>query len=203
MCPKLAVALTFVLTCLPGLSQVVPSGYKNNASSLSAGLGVSNYYPDLGKGRMYGGTLWADYQLSQVPDFLHGLGLEIEARDISLDAAPSEQIIREDSIGGGVSYRLLWLPRFQPYAKVIIGVGNADYYVGNRHRFNQSRTMTSFGGGFDVHAYKAVWVRVDYEYQYFPDFFLGTKAQPNNAPLDPQGFTLGAMYHFGKKSNDR
>jgi hypothetical protein len=54
------------------------------------------------------------------------------------------------------------------------------------------------GGGLDVRVFRAVWVRADYEYQYWPNFWI-TKANPTTgAGLDPQGLTVGAIYHFGR-----
>jgi hypothetical protein len=40
-----------------------------------------------------------------------------------------------------------------------------------------------------------LWVRADYEHQSWPDFFKATKPAGR---LDSQGFTVGAVYHFGR-----
>jgi hypothetical protein len=42
---------------------------------------------------------------------------------------------------------------------------------------------------------RSVWLRADYEYQNWPDFYKNTKP---SGTLNPQGGTLGVMYHFGK-----
>ena len=82
---------------------------------------------------------------------------------------------------------------FSPYAKFLIGYGNVDYLRASSIRAHDSRTVTTLGGGAEFRAYRNVWVRGDYEYQFWPDFWK------NNVPagsLTPQGFTVGATYDF-------
>jgi hypothetical protein len=204
MRPKFVLGFLLLAVSTRTFCQVAPSATRGGIPGLSIGAGISDYNPDLGQGRMFGTSVWIDYALKGLPKVLQGTGLELEGRDISFGrSSPKEAILREDSFGGGATYTLLNLGPFRPYAKLIFGLGNADYLISPTRRYNQQRTLTCFGGGFDVKAYRAVWVRVDYEYQYFPDFFKGTKAKPLSAPLDPQGFTLGAVYHFGRKDSER
>jgi hypothetical protein len=186
----------------PMFSQVVSAATDGRLQQWSVGAGISDYNPDLGRGRMEGGTLWVDYTLNWVPSLLRGIGLEMEARDISLNRSPLTLILREDTAGLGATYTWPHSRGFRPYAKVILGLGNTDYLVGpaQTQRFHQSRTVTSIGGGFEVKVFQRLWTRIDYEYQVFPNFFLVNLSQPpSGAPLDPQGFTLGAIYHFGRE----
>jgi opacity protein-like surface antigen len=203
MHPRSLLALLLLVFAIPAFCQVQPSAYRGGLPGLSVGAGASGFNPDFGRGRLYGGTLWIDYSLQQLPSFLRGVGVELEARDISLDRQRTQPVTRIDSIGAGVTYTVLKYGNFQPYAKGIFGLGNVDYLVTPTRRYNQSRTLSSFGGGFDYRAYRTIWVRVDYEYQYLPDFFFGNPNRPTHAPLDPQGFTVGAMYRFGRKASDR
>jgi len=53
--------------------------------------------------------------------------------------------------------------------------------------------MTLIGGGIEVRAYRNVWVRGDFEYQFWPDFY---KNKTPAGSLTPQGATLGAVYDF-------
>jgi opacity protein-like surface antigen len=108
--------------------------------------------------------------------------------------------VREDTALGGVIYSWPRYRDFRPYGKFQMGYGNADEENVQYHvKWTDSRTVTSMGGGMDYRVLEHVWVRVDYEYQLWPDFFK----HPNNIPpagrLKPQGFTVGAMYHFSHR----
>ena len=96
--------------------------------------------------------------------------------------------------GGGVYYSWRKYRSIRPYAKFEMGFGNMDYMTLKLRRVNQTRTVTSLGGGVEFRAVRNVWVRADYEYQSWPNF-NGGKSSP---PLNPQGATVGVMYHFGR-----
>jgi opacity protein-like surface antigen len=191
-------AIFLFTAILPSWSQTVPDAVTGGLPQLRAGGGVSYFNPDYGHGRLYGVTLWIDYALYRLPKDIKGVGLEFEARDVSFDRPTTTPVFRIDSAGVGPTYSWRRTSRISPYAKLIFGLGNADYYVSGNRRFNQSRTLTTMGGGFEVRAMRQVSVRLDYEYQYFPDFFISN----HGAPLDPQGFTLGAIYHFGREHHE-
>jgi len=197
---KFVLAALLIAAACPVFAQVVPAATEGGLP-LSVGVGFSGYNPDIKSGIMYGGTLWIDYQPVQVPRFLDGIGLEVEARDISLDHSKFQPPnLREDFAGGGVSYTWRHFRNIRPYAKVIWGYGNADYELKNLMPHHDSRTVTSPGGGVEFRAFRRVWARADYEFQIWPDFF-----QSNGMAgfLDPQGITVGASYHFGNENPAR
>ena len=195
----LAFALLFVSTTYSVHAQTVPAAIgPKEFPPLAIGVGFSGYNPDDGHGHLLGGTLWIDYIPNRVPHLLRGLGIEAEARDLSLDRSATEAVnLRIDYVGGGLIYSWPRFRRYRPYAKCFMGYGNADqrYDPIANHYYHDSRTVTSFGGGLDYRAFKNVWVRGDYEYQSWPDFFKHSNPPPNGR-LNPQGFTVGAMYHF-------
>jgi hypothetical protein len=82
-----------------------------------------------------------------------------------------------------------------------MGFGNTDYVTTGRH--HDSRTVTSMGGGLEFHAYRTIWVRADYEHQSWPDFFKHANPAIPAGLLNPQGFTVGALYHFGGHHSTR
>jgi opacity protein-like surface antigen len=138
-----------------------------------------------------------------MPHILQGIGLEAEARDLNYGRSgaitPGE---REDTAEGGVIYSWPRYRYFRPYAKFMMGYGNADEQnIPFNEHWTDSRTITIMGGGVDYRVHGHIWVRADYEYQSWPDFF---KFAPVGVPpvippagkLNPQGFTIGAMYHF-------
>jgi opacity protein-like surface antigen len=170
--------------------------------SFAIGAGFSGFNPDYDHGQLYGGTLWIDYFPTRLPARLNGLGVEVAARDLNYGrSALQPPNLREDVGEGGVIYSYPHFRIFRPYAKLFMGFGNTDetawvsgHFTGKR--YNDSRTITSFGGGVDFHAVRHIWLRADYEYQRWPDFFKHTNPATPAGLLNPQGFTIGAMYHF-------
>ncbi len=190
--PILAVSLFAPL--FPAFSQAVPA-YEGRGPSLplSIGFGPSSYDVDWGHGRMYGGTVWADWYPTQLPRILHGLGVEVEARDISLhqNCNPPgfcpQKNMRQDTAGGGVIYNWRLFRRFHPYAKFLVEDGSVDFYPLPGYSHDTFMLLTS-GGGFEYRIFRPFWARADYEYQDWGRLLGNT--------LNPQGFTVGVAYNF-------
>jgi len=189
--PPLIVCLLFA--AIPAFSQVVPA-YQKGGVNLQVGVGASSYDVDWGHGRMLGGTLWGDWYPAKLPHVLNGLGLEGEARDISLDPnLPPQKNMRQDTAGGGAIYRWRINDRFNPFFKGLIEDGSVDFYpVG--HYSHDTRLLIASGGGLQFRFFGPLWVRGDYEYQYWISPLIGNT-------LNPQGFTLGFAYDFSHPGN--
>ena len=189
---KLLLAAIFAATTLPLTAQVAPAA-KEASTPLEVGAGMSSYDVDWGHGRMLGGTFRADYYPSFLPAIFHGLGIEAEARDISMGHSSTQPSnFREDTAGGGVIYKWRRYAGFQPYGKALMSLGSLDFKLGHNSQYSHdTRTVTSFGAGFQIPVYRKLSVRADYEYQFWPHLFQHLQT------LTPQGFTLGAMYSFG------
>jgi opacity protein-like surface antigen len=173
------------------LAQAAPSA-NDGTRPLAIGGGISNYDVDWGHGRMLGATVWADYTPSWLPARLRGLGVEAEARDISLHHSSSQPSnLREATLGGGPIYVWRHFRSFHPYFKGIASFGILDFKTRDPNYNYDSRTVLSAGGGFEYRVYRNLWARADYEYQDWPQLFGGQT-------LDPQGFTVGASYHFSR-----
>jgi opacity protein-like surface antigen len=145
---------------------------------------------------MLGGTVWIDYTPNHIPAILYGLGIEAEARDISINrSATQPSNFRLDTAGGGVKYtlHLRRLRDFQPYGKYLVDFGGIDWNNPDPKWQHETRTVMAPGGGFEYRTYRNIFVRADYEYQFWPDIAL---MSPGGHVLNPQGFTVGAVYDF-------
>jgi hypothetical protein len=191
-------ALSILSVAIPAFSQVAPQYERKGGLPIEVGAGGVSYDVDWGHGRMYGGAAWVDYYPRFMPSFLHGLGIEGEARDISLDEHVTQENMRQDTGEGGPIYAWLHFRNFHPYAKYLIGDGSVDFWTGPTSNYrHDTRIIRAPGGGLEVHVFRAWWMRADYEYQTWPNLFTKT--------LDPQGFTVGFAYdfaHSGSRKRD-
>lgn len=181
------------LAAATAFAQTQPSSDDHLKFILQAGGGYSYFAADYGPGHIQGETAWVDYIPPQIPWWLHGLGVEMEARDLSHGrSGPEPPNMREDTGQGGAIYQWRRLRNFHPYAKGLWGFGNVDYMIGDV-RFHDTRTLLTAGGGLEYRFHRAVWLRADYEFQRWPDFWKSTKPA---GTLTPQGFTFGAVYEI-------
>lgn len=181
-------ALSILSVVIPAFSQVAPEYERKGGWPVEVGAGGVSYDVDWGHGRMYGGAAWIDYYPRFMPSFLRGLGIEGEARDITLDEHTTQPNMRQDTGEGGPIYAWRHFRNFHPYAKYLIGDGSVDFVSQSPTYSHDSRTIRAPGGGLELRVFRAWWMRADYEYQTWPDLLGKT--------LNPQGFTVGFAYDF-------
>jgi opacity protein-like surface antigen len=193
----LLLAVLLVCSSIPAFSQVVPAaGTTGNSWPLSVGVAYSNYRSvfysgsDF-KGRLSGTTLWADWNFYKLPPLLDGFGIEVEARDLSYGRTGIDPKVRMDTIAGGVIYTTHLWRKFHPYGKFLIGHGSIDFTSGDPNYSHDTRTMYVPSAGADTRFYKNLWLRANYEYQFWPDFF-------RHKTFTPNGFDIGVAYDFGR-----
>ncbi len=162
---------------------------------LMLGVGTSDYSIDWGQNRrMVGITGWADWRFKGLPSAIRGLGIEIEAHHIAYDRPTGLIRMRQDSGLGGPMYQWRHYDRIQPYGRFMIGFGSIDFDDSlNPYYTHDTRTILAPGGGVNVRAWRSVYIRADYEYQFWRKLF-----GPND--LTPQGFSIGAAYDFGHRN---
>jgi hypothetical protein len=191
--PKLLPAALFFIVALPGFSQVVPSAYEGGMP-LAIGGGVPYWDVDWGHGSKFGGgTIWIDYFPPLRPKVLHGIGVELEAREVHLNLG-LPTTFRQVTIGGGALYTWHHFRNFSPYAKFEMGWGRDDFPnedpPGTKPYQHNVLIYMAPGAGLEYRVYRHIWVRADYEYQRWGPL------PPKNGNPTPQGFTFGAMYDF-------
>jgi hypothetical protein len=185
---KLVVGVVLLLGSQHSFAQVSPPGMERSVP-IKVGLGFSNFDSDW-NGRISGPSLWIDWNLHQLPTFMSGLGVEIEARDLSFGSPVAR--LRYDTLSGGAIYTFLPHRNVRPYAQLLVGLGSVDFPRTPSGYSHDTRTITEPGGGIDCRIISRVKVRVGYQYQFWPDLFHGHS-------LNPTGFTIGTAYDFGER----
>jgi hypothetical protein len=194
--PILTVSLLFAAG--PAFSQTTAPYQAKGGIPIVIGGGPSAFNPDWGHGIMYGGSVWVDWYPRNLPHSLSGLGVEVEARDISLDRHPEpnqpprsgQANTKEDTVGGGPIYTWRHFRNFHPYLKGIFSQGSIDFISPSPTYSHDTRLVMAGGGGFEYRVYRPIWVRADYEYQSWGKLFA------NNDVLTPEGLTVGISYDF-------
>jgi len=192
---RVILAALIMTAAFPVFSQTAPAATQDKLP-LSVGGGIASFDPDFEHGRMLGEAAWVNYTPHWVPRILDGIGLEAEVRDLGFHRSPSQPPnLRQDVAEGGLTYTWIHFHNIRPYGKFFAGFGNTVYKSSTTGMSrNDSRTITSMGGGAEFRAYRNLWVRGDFEYQRWPSFFMISKPAGS---MDPQGFTVGASYHLG------
>lgn len=193
MCLKLILTVLVFIAVIPASCQVAPQATEKGGVPLAVGIGYSNYYTNW-NGRLSGPVIWADWSFYGRRSYLHGFGIELEARDLNYGRTGSVPNLRMDTATVGIMYVWRRFKRFDPYAKFLAGLGSIDFTSSNPNYKHDTRTISSWGGGLGYRLLPQVWVRADYEYQFWPQLPQHT--------LNPQGFTIGVAYDFRKPSRE-
>jgi opacity protein-like surface antigen len=192
---KLPLILLLGIAAIPLHPQTVPEATRGNIP-LTIGGGISDYLIDWGFGRrMEGATVWVDYSFADQFHLLHGIGIEAEGRDINWNRPSNLPKMRQDTGQGGLTYTWVHLRNLDPYAKMLGGIGSIDFPVSKFHPGYSHDTFSVFspGGGAEYRIRNRVFVRADYEYQFWHQTF-----GPHD--LNPNGITIGATYHLSRTS---
>ena len=182
----MVVALSF-----PASSQSVPSAH-GGGLPLTVGVGLSSYSIDWGPGRrMEGITAWADWNLTDAPSLLRGFSIEAEGRDLNFGRPTGLLRHRLDTFEGGPVYTWRHFHSVRPYAKYLIGIGSIDFdpYELNPAYSHDTRNVYAPGLGAQFRTTRDFWLRVDYEYQFWPKLFGTNSSNPN-------GITASVSYNF-------
>lgn len=191
-CIRVLSALLFASAVLPALSQATSpvAGGGREGLPFRVGAGYSNYASDW-NGRLGGPTVWAAFDVPKMPEDWSGLQIEVEGRDLNYNRTWGDQTLRQYTIAGGFNLAWRYDPAFHPYLKLLAGIGNENFCCHPNYR-KDSRAFYAPAVGVDIRAHKRVWVRANYEYQFWPDMFI------HHHTLNPNGVTVGLFYDFSK-----
>jgi len=205
----IALAATFLASARPLVSQAVDEAEQTKVG-FSLGAGFSDFDPDVtqnplpddvlhegwGQGRMWGATVWADAGIPASAKWVRGFSIEAEYRTIFAGGSAGQSQIRESHLAGGAAYTWRHWDRVNPYVKYLFGYGAVSFPPEpetNGTTYSQdSRGINIVGAGAEVRCTGHLWVRAEYEYESWGEL-LGPH-------LQPQGFTVGAMYHFRRSA---
>jgi opacity protein-like surface antigen len=194
---KLVLAALLTLTALPIFAQVGPA-VKINGIPLGVGVGIvdydTDYYrPSLAEwsGRMIGVSAWANYSI------FRGFGVEVEGTSIFANKPPAYLpageiaygSLKEETLQGGIIYKLHERYKLHPYAKALGGGARVTFPSGNPYYTVEDAGMYSISGGVEYRAWRSIFVRGQYQYQWWKGF-RGDKG------FNPQGVTIGATYYL-------
>jgi opacity protein-like surface antigen len=178
---RIFILCSLFLSSLWACAQVVPDA-RAGISRIKVG-GYYSYYDTGYSGyRMTGPAAFIDWSSSA---FWH-IGAEAEGRWLISDAPNN---FSEYTYLAGPRYRFPVGKRAQPYAKVLLGAGeiNFPYHLAHGGYF-----AIAVGGGVDLAMRRRWGLRVDYEYQIWPDA-VGIPGIPSSA-LKPNGVSAGISY---------
>ena len=195
---KLVLAALIVLSSLPCISQVQPAA-KISGLPLGVGVGLTDYDTDYYRpfipywsGRMIGVSAWADYSI------FHGLGIEVEGTSLFANKpnprAPGNPKfyggLKEETVQGGLIYKYHPVFHLRPFVKALGGVGRIDFPNTNPFYTQENSALYSVGGGLEYKVWRTVYLRGEYQYQWWKSFRSGSQT------LNPSGFTVGATYYL-------
>ena len=150
----------------PAHAQAVPSAYRD-AIRFSAGGTASGYHLGYGEINLLGASAFVDF------DTLHHFGVEGEARWLAFHLSDKNGPAADEHAAtylAGPRYSRYY-GRFQPYAKVLVGLGHFNYPY---NYAKENDFVVAPGGGVDFRLTRRIRFRaVDFEYQAWPQFNYG------------------------------
>jgi hypothetical protein len=192
---KLIFVALLITAVFPVYSQVTPAA-RQGSVPIVVGAGFSDFSIDWGPGRrMEGISAWVDWYPNRMPTVLNGLGIEAAGHDINYGLPAGISKMRQDTGEVGPIYAWNHYRNFRPYVKYLLGIGSIDFPPTGPYS-HDTFLVFSPGAGVEYRAWRHVWIRGDYEYQYWHQTF-----GPHD--LDPNGFTIGASYDFRPSAPER
>jgi opacity protein-like surface antigen len=188
MIVKLLIGMVLSLVSISCAAQVAPATtHPRFSSSLGAGL---NYWSgdwqraDINR---WGPSAWATVTI------WHDLSVIAESHTMIWGGNQLASNFKYFTGGGGLVYTSDYWGRFQPLMKAEASFASLSHPPNNSGRLHHTSNIWTFGGGVEYHTYGQWWTRVEYSYDFFPNF----QGRTGIHTLNPRGFTFGETYRFG------
>lgn len=190
----LVLALSFAGITLSAKAQVTYAAEEGKLP-FTVGVGMAYFSDDWGitNPHQIGINVWADWRF-HLPSIFDGLGVEFEGRDVNYATPSGIAGHRMDTALAGPIYQWRKHHRIRPYGKYLIGIGSIDYPAPDQIQSHDTATVYAPAGGADIRFWNRFSVRAEYEYQFWHQVF----SRPDD--LTPSGFSVGAVYDFGRIS---
>jgi len=199
---RLLVALTLGLISVSGAAQVVPaSGTTHPPLSGSVGFGMDYMSGDWGAGKInrWGASAWATVTV------WHDFSVIVEGHSAIIGGNKIAQgqtgypPFKYVNGGGGLVWTSDYFGRFQPLLKAEAGIGSLTHPPNGSGHAHQSTLTYTLGGGVEYHTYGRLWTRVEYDYDFFTNFYSSQSGKFHS--LNPRGFIFGETYRFGRSGS--
>jgi hypothetical protein len=186
---RLIVVLAALLFSVAGFAQVQPAG-ESGFSNISAGAGLDYWSGDWGGAvERFGPAAWV------TADIWHGIGVNAEGHSMIFGGGTSADPKYKYFVGeGGAIYTIHHWRRIRPYMKAEIGFAGLSFPSTGLAYTHENQRTWSFGGGGEIHTWHRLWTRVDYTYDFFPNFYSPISGEYHT--LNPRGITFGETFHF-------
>lgn len=81
--------------------------------------------------------------------------------------------------GGGLIYTSDSWGRFQPFFKREAGYASLTHPSNFSSHLHDTRNIWTLRGGVEYHTWGQLWTRVEYSYDFFPDFHSSNTTEPH------------------------
>ncbi len=187
---KLLVGIAITLLSVSCAAQVAPAaGTTHPRLATSLGAGMNYWSGDWGRADInrWGPSAWGTVTI------WHDLSLIAESHSMILGGNDIASQYKYFTGGGGLVYISDYWGRFQPLLKGEAGYASLSHPPNGSGHLHQSEHIWTFGAGVEYHTGGNWWTRVEYSYDFFPDF----KGLSGTHALNPRGFTFGETFRFG------
>ena len=195
MVAKFLVVLAVSLVSISCAAQVAPEANSHRQIVTSVGGGLDYWSGDWGAGKInrWGPSAWATAKL------WHGFSVIAQGNSMIVGGYQIASNYKYFEGGGGLEYTSDHWGRLQPLFHGEAGFGSLTQPGNDTGHFHDTRTTWKAGGGLEYYTWRNMWTRVEYDYDFFPDFH--SSITDLNHTLNPRGMTFGETFRFGRSGS--